>query len=441
MKDNDRMVLTTLKSYLAFCANGQSHKVYSVADVKNSICEFTVCVPQAGKCQWHMNTDFSIQLTNLVCLCDGVLDSKIRLSDDAREIIAEFDVLNPCQIAVRCQVDALNSEQKLQAIKAEYGNRVAHIAQLMQSERDLQAAIAQKESTLTNVHNELNYHIQNGVQLKSMLDDTTDKLQRRDCEYQRLTDEHDQLARDYQQLQNELLCREGECQQLRDKENRLKNDLEATRNSRTWRIGKIFTGTARFFIPVGSKRALFCRLLWTMVRHPSVFFKSLSPRKIKKFFRLLGKGQTENINLLIRSNVTGEPAPSAIEVSAPLIVAVDTDPVKEKTIDDYPVLTVPQWDSPQVSIVIPVYNQFEFTYHCVESIMKNSGDITYEIIIANDCSTDLTTQIDKILPGVNDHGFVIDREKLLGCYHCQRVQAGAGSAGKNDTFHYGISFL
>ena len=259
-------------------------------------------------------------------------------------------------------------------------SKAAHIEQLLQSERDLQANVSEKERVLIGLREELGYHIEQETQLRESLDI-------RDCECD--------------QLRHDLICCEGECQQLRDKENQLKNVLEATRNSRTWRIGRVFTKTARLFVPVGSKRALLCRLLWTMVRHPGVFFKSLSPRKIKKFFRLLSKGQTENISLLIRSNVTGEPAPSAIEVTAPQIISVDTQPVKEKTIDDYLVLQVPQWDEPQVSIVIPVYNQFEFTYHCVESIMSNSGDITYEIIIANDCSTDLTTQIDKILPGVN----------------------------------------
>lgn len=48
---------------------------------------------------------------------------------------------------------------------------------------------------------------------------------------------------------------------------------------------------------------------------------------------------------------------------------------------------------PKVSIVIPVYNQFNYTYRCLESILKNSGDVSYEIIIADDVSTDDTTRI------------------------------------------------
>ena len=68
---------------------------------------------------------------------------------------------------------------------------------------------------------------------------------------------------------------------------------------------------------------------------------------------------------------------------------------KELNFENYASLTFPQWDKPQVSIVIPVYNQFDYTWHCLESILKNSEDCTYEVIIANDCSTDLTTRLEE----------------------------------------------
>ena len=42
---------------------------------------------------------------------------------------------------------------------------------------------------------------------------------------------------------------------------------------------------------------------------------------------------------------------------------------------------------------------------------------------------------------VIDHRFVINRQKLLGCYLCQRIKPGAGASGKNDSFHCNPSFL
>lgn len=48
---------------------------------------------------------------------------------------------------------------------------------------------------------------------------------------------------------------------------------------------------------------------------------------------------------------------------------------------------------PEVSIVIPVYNQVNYTYNCLVSILNNTKDVTYEVILADDVSTDATKKI------------------------------------------------
>jgi GT2 family glycosyltransferase/SAM-dependent methyltransferase len=47
---------------------------------------------------------------------------------------------------------------------------------------------------------------------------------------------------------------------------------------------------------------------------------------------------------------------------------------------------------PQISIIIPVYNQINFTLNCLESICSSINYINYEIIIINDSSTDNTIE-------------------------------------------------
>lgn len=47
-------------------------------------------------------------------------------------------------------------------------------------------------------------------------------------------------------------------------------------------------------------------------------------------------------------------------------------------------------ESPLVSIIIPVHNNFNLTYNCISSILNAEDSISYEIIIANDKSTDST---------------------------------------------------
>ena len=56
-------------------------------------------------------------------------------------------------------------------------------------------------------------------------------------------------------------------------------------------------------------------------------------------------------------------------------------------------LVFPKEDAPMVSIVIPVYNQIHYTYLCLKSILEHTTDVTYEVIIADDVSTDATEHL------------------------------------------------
>ena len=60
-------------------------------------------------------------------------------------------------------------------------------------------------------------------------------------------------------------------------------------------------------------------------------------------------------------------------------------------------IRLPFYESPTVSIVIPAYNQFTYTYYCIKSIFENSGDVSYEVILADDCSNDFTTEIGNVV--------------------------------------------
>ena len=57
-------------------------------------------------------------------------------------------------------------------------------------------------------------------------------------------------------------------------------------------------------------------------------------------------------------------------------------------------------EMPLVSIVIPCYNQVHYTYACLQSILEYTGDVTYEVIIADDVSTDATAQLDQFVEGL-----------------------------------------
>ncbi|EAQ95713.2 glycosyltransferase [Congregibacter litoralis] len=63
-------------------------------------------------------------------------------------------------------------------------------------------------------------------------------------------------------------------------------------------------------------------------------------------------------------------------------------------------LDFPEPAAPRVSIIVPVYNDYRVTINCLQSVHRFSQDLDYEVIIADDCSTDLTTTITERMRGI-----------------------------------------
>ena len=72
----------------------------------------------------------------------------------------------------------------------------------------------------------------------------------------------------------------------------------------------------------------------------------------------------------------------AVSVSAPDIVRL-ADPLL--AIEDF---LLPRCEQPTVSILIPVYNDVAYTAECVASIIRAESSASYEVVIADDGSTD-----------------------------------------------------
>ncbi len=95
--------------------------------------------------------------------------------------------------------------------------------------------------------------------------------------------------------------------------------------------------------------------------------------------------------------------------------AVPFDRIVRSVVGRYPVLSLPRCDNPQVSIVIPVFNNFEYTYNCVKSLLTTQSRATFEVIIVDDQSSDETLLAPMLLAGATvlrnerNQGFV------LGC--------------------------
>ena len=148
-----------------------------------------------------------------------------------------------------------------------------------------------------------------------------------------------------------------------------------------------------FVLPPNSRRRLVAKLAAKFVRHPIGCLRRVDKAHIKKFVEGFKSGSIEATSARL-DNYLGVGTNGNFERPMQL-------PVVEYTRkEDVPHFHLPTSTHPTVSIVIPVYNQFHYTYACLKSIAKNSGNVPYEVIIANDCSNDLTTHLTKIVSGV-----------------------------------------
>ena len=299
------------------------------------------------------------------------------LDDEIERYRTVIDTERQDRSAINSSIEELQKKLELaehatNKAQAAVANREAHIEQMLQRERDLTKSI--------------------------------DKLRDRNTE----------LADSVSQLNEKNQNQQGHIELLLESD----RELQRIKASRSWRFMGYVWRLRDWLLPKGSRRRLLCKMLIRFVKHPIRFLSKCTPKKVAKFFKTLHQEGVEGTSRKLDDCLLSpQEMADALDISP-----VDIETKKAK--NDYVPLQVPIWEKPEVSIVIPVYNQFEYTYACVESIIKNSGDVAYEILIADDCSTDLTEQIDDIIGGLH----TIHNEKnlrfLLNCNHAAKQARG-----------------
>ena len=164
--------------------------------------------------------------------------------------------------------------------------------------------------------------------------------------------------------------------------------------------------------PKDSKRRFFLSMCKKVIKQPKLMLHVINVRRIKNFFAIYKtegmKGVRYHYQLVEEVEFSKLNPFKANQYEVTLI-----ENKSKKQLSDYEKLVFAQTDTPEVSIIIPVYNQFEYTYYCLAAILKQSEGVSYEVIIADDCSTDLTTQIEEVVEGIT----VLHNENNLRFLH------------------------
>ncbi len=184
-----------------------------------------------------------------------------------------------------------------------------------------------------------------------------------------------------------------------DLQNRLRKQLQATK-----RLSRILDDASNAAAQLRSS------LRWQIANPVAALKAKISPKKSKD---LLGYGHLEKAissyenwrvthseitaiddeiqSLLsgIASAPTQHSATTAAEIASTFAPPVPTRPIE-----------FPVHKQVDVSILIPVFNQFHFTQACLVSIQEHQGAERFEVIVVDDCSTDATPEAVSQLPGV-----------------------------------------
>lgn len=153
-----------------------------------------------------------------------------------------------------------------------------------------------------------------------------------------------------------------------------------------------------------------------LVCNPRQALHYMNPYKIRQVFVHLNHEGLKGVSRLLDDRLLMG-SDLKMEIKTDRLIAGDKP-------GNFPAIVFQEQKSPVVSIIIPVFNQFPYTYNCLRSIHDNTGKISYEILIADDCSSDLTADVTKIVQGIRVVRSGKNSLFLRNCNHAAKAARG-----------------
>ena len=147
-----------------------------------------------------------------------------------------------------------------------------------------------------------------------------------------------------------------------------------------------------------------------VMRNPAGSARSFSWPRLKRAASVFFRSSPEDLRVWIDARFPNQAAERLV-----------FDP---KALDpelDVLTLSFPETESPVVSIIVPVYNDYRVTAHCLRALHAHLDELQMEIIVADDGSRDLTTSLEERLFGVR----VIRGQNVGFLRNCNRAAAAA----------------
>jgi GT2 family glycosyltransferase len=143
---------------------------------------------------------------------------------------------------------------------------------------------------------------------------------------------------------------------------------------------------------------------WQIANPVAALKEKLSPGRGS-----LGYGHLEKIVSAYRKWLTAHPEVAAIDDQIRMLAPGTTpeaapvdQPVAGEHVAPVPTKPIefPIYEQPEISVIIPVFNQLHFTQACLVSLQENQDTERFEVIVVDDCSSDATSDVIGKIPGI-----------------------------------------
>lgn len=197
----------------------------------------------------------------------------------------------------------------------------------------------------------------------------------------KLSREIDGLNQTLNALSKQLNDKKDKIAQLNRHQNVLAQERDQARDlvdqmmrSRSWRLTRPLRGVARVLRRLKNKTGYRSRQLLGL---PKRLNNSLKTRGFKASWKLAKQKLSKN--------------QSPVADKAKVIST------------DYQAFELNTSKQPMVSVIIPVYNHFQHSYHCLQSIGEIKDKTAFEVIVVDDCSSDETETNMSLIKGIRYH--------------------------------------
>jgi GT2 family glycosyltransferase/glycosyltransferase involved in cell wall biosynthesis len=313
----------------------------------------------------------------------------------------------------------------LRQSKIESAARASNLAkqtlQIAKLERHLKAERTEFEARLKAETEHLSeYKVEVELQIAKLerhLEIETAQLSERNVEIEQLRDRYTQINRLLHSRSVSLAEHERHIIELTDRLrkqlwdtrrlSRLLDDAENAagrlRSSRRWKLAnpgvaiqaKLFPG--KVSVGYGHLEKIVTAYSQWRASHPEIA-KIEDEIKALQFPPIPKRAAAEPVATTAGANLV---APVS-EVPVPELTPENKAPAIQPPVPSVPVESIrfPAHEKIEVSIIIPVFNQFQFTHSCLASLQTIAERSAFEVIVVDDCSTDETAELVPRMEGV-----------------------------------------